>query len=603
MAEDKNNLKLIRKTVTVCAGASCTSNGCQEVVTALNAELEKRGLTEEIRVAESGCNGMCHVGPTIVVYPEGTFYQKMNPEKVVRLVEEHLIGGNPVEEFFYQKDPEKENVPLVTEIGFFEHQCVRALRNRGLIDPDQIDEYIARDGYKALGKALTEMEPGQIIEEVKTSGLRGRGGGGFPTGLKWSFAAMQENDTKYVLCNADEGDPGAFMDRSLLESDPHAILEGMAIAGRALGAKEGYIYVRAEYPLAIKRLHRAIDQAHEYGLLGKDIFGTGFDFDIQLYLGAGAFVCGEETALMNSIMGKRGMPRPRPPFPAVKGLWSKPTVLNNVETFANVPQIILNSGRWYASLGTEGSKGTKVFAVTGDIKNIGLVEVPMGTTLRTIIYDVAGGIKTKKRKLKAVQMGGPSGGCLPEELLDTPVDYESVTKTGAIMGSGGMVVMDEANCMVDMAKFFLEFTQDESCGKCPPCRVGTKIMLDLLQKICNGKGEDGDIELLQQLAYFIKSASLCGLGQTAPNPVLTTIKYFRDEYEAHIKERECPAHVCLNLLHFEVIEDKCKKCGLCKKACPSDAVIWEKKQMASIDINKCTKCRSCYGACPYMAIK
>ena len=602
MAEETGHTKAYRQHLLLCAGTSCVAGGCREVREALVEELKKHNLQDEIRVAETGCNGFCAAGPIMIVYPDGIFYQKLSPEEMPFLVEEHFLKGRPVEKLFYKKPAAKEKIPMMMEVGFFGHQVLRALRNRGLIDPDYIDEYIARDGYKGLAKALTEMEPDQIIEEVKTSGLRGRGGGGFPTGVKWGFCAAQNSEIKYVLCNADEGDPGAFMDRSILESDPHSILEGMAIAAKALGATQGYIYVRAEYPLAIERLHRAIDQAHDYGLLGEDIFETGFNFDIELYYGAGAFVCGEETALMNSIMGKRGMPRPRPPFPAIKGLWNKPTVLNNVETFANIPQIILNGGYWYASLGTEGSKGTKVFAVTGDVKNIGLVEVPMGTPLRTIIYDISDGIKGKKRKLKGVQIGGPSGGCLPAELMDTPVDYESVTKTGAIMGSGGMVVMDDTSCMVDMAKFFLEFTQDESCGKCPPCRIGTKVMLDLLQKICDGKGEEGDIELLEELAAYIKSASLCGLGQTAPNPVLTTIRYFRDEYEAHIREKECPSHVCVNLLHFEVIEDDCTKCGLCKKACPVDAVIWEKKHYARIDKEKCIKCRSCYTACKFMAI-
>jgi NADH-quinone oxidoreductase subunit F/NAD(P)H dehydrogenase (quinone)/NADP-reducing hydrogenase subunit HndC len=594
--------KVYRQHLLICAGTSCIAGGCRDVRVAIEEELAKHNLAAEVRLVETGCNGFCAVGPIMVVYPDGVFYQKLTPAIVPRLVSEHFLKGRPLTELFYQKPTTKEQIPMMQEIGFFGNQVLRALRNRGVIDPESIDEYIGRDGYKGLAKALTEMTPDQIIDEVKISGLRGRGGGGFPTGTKWAFCAAQKSDVKYVLCNADEGDPGAFMDRSVLEADPHAVLEGMAIAAKALGAHEGHIYVRAEYPLAIERLHKAIAQAHDYGLLGKNIFETGFDFDIGLYYGAGAFVCGEETALMNSIMGKRGMPRPRPPFPAVKGLWNKPTVLNNVETFANIPQIVLNGGKWYASLGTEGSKGTKVFAVTGDINNIGLVEVPMGTPLRKIIYDICDGIKGK-RALKAVQMGGPSGGCIPAELMDTPVDFESIVRTGAIMGSGGMVVMDETSCMVDMAKFFLEFTQDESCGKCPPCRIGTKIMLDVLQKICDGKGVPEDLPLLEELAYYIKSASLCGLGQTAPNPVLTTIRYFRHEYEAHIQQKECPSHVCVNLLHFEVMPELCKKCGRCKKACPVEAIAWEKKQVAVIDKEKCIKCRSCYSACPFMSIR
>ena len=591
-----------RTHVMICAGTSCVSGKALEVRDALIEELAKRDLQREVRVFTTGCQGFCAVGPIFIVYPEGIFYQKVAVEDIPELVEEHFLKGRPLKRLFYDKPSSREKVPMMNEIGFFSNQVLRALRNRGMIDPDDVEEYIARDGYQGLAKALTEMKPEDIIDEMKRSGLRGRGGGGFPAGLKWEFAAKARSDIKYVLCNADEGDPGAFMDRSILESDPHAILEGMAIAGRALGASQGYIYVRAEYPLAIERLHTAIGQAREMGLLGDDIFQTGFKFDIDLYYGAGAFVCGEETALINSIQGRRGMPRPRPPFPAHKGLWAKPTVLNNVETFANVPQIIFNGAEWYSSLGTETSKGTKVFALTGDVNNNGLVEVPMGTTLRTIVFDIGGGI-CKRRKFKAVQIGGPSGGCLPADLLDTPVDYESVTKTGAIMGSGGLVVMDETNCMVDMARYFLEFTQDESCGKCVPCRVGTKVMLDILNRICEGKGEEGDIELLEDLAETIRAGSLCGLGQTAPNPVLTTIRYFREEYEQHIRERECRAHSCPSLLKFRVIEDLCKKCGACQRACPADAIEWEKKQVARIDQEKCIECRSCYDACPFMAIE
>ena len=461
------------------------------------------------------------------------------------------------------------------DISFFGLQELRALRNRGIIDAEKIDDYIARSGYFAVARALMEMSAEQIISEIKESGLRGRGGAGFSTGMKWEFAAKARGDIKYALCNGDEGDPGAFMDRSILEADPHVVLEGMTIAAKAIGAHEGYIYVRAEYPLAVSRLRIAINQAREYGLLGKNILGSGFDFDVEIYQGAGAFVCGEETALMTSIEGKRGMPRPRPPFPAYQGLWKKPTILNNVETYANVPPIILNGAQWFNRLGTEGSKGTKVFAVTGAINNIGLVEVPMGTPLRTIIYDIGGGIPNR-RKLKAVQLGGPSGGCIPESLVDTPVDFESITKTGAIMGSGGMVVIDETSCMVNLAKFFLEFTQDESCGKCTPCRIGTKVMLDILKNICAGKGAEGDVETLEDLSVTIKNASLCGLGQTAPNPVLTTIRYFRDEYDAHIKDKICPAVSCTDLIKFEVVSDLCKKCGKCAKACPVLAITWEK---------------------------
>jgi len=592
----------VRSHVMICAGTSCVELGSLAVRDALEKELRKHGLDKEVRVFTSGCNGFCTVGPIMIVYPEGVFYQRVDVDDVPELVEEHFLKGRVYERLLYTKPAGQEKVPMLNEIGFFSKQVLRALRNRGLIDPDNIEEYIARDGYSGLAKALTEMSPLGIIKEVKNSGLRGRGGGGFPTGMKWEFAARAEGDIKYVLCNADEGDPGAFMDRSILESDPHAVLEGMAIAGRALGASQGYIYVRAEYPLAIQRLHTAIDQAREVGLLGDNIFDTDYCFDIDLYYGAGAFVCGEETALIHSIEGKRGMPRPRPPFPAHKGLWGKPTVLNNVETYANVGQIILNGAAWYASLGTETSKGTKVFALTGDVNNNGLVEVPMGTTLRTIVFDIGGGIR-KRRKFKAVQIGGPSGGCLPGDLLDTPVDYESVTRTGAIMGSGGLVVMDETNCMVDMARYFLEFTQDESCGKCTPCRVGTKVMLDVLDRICEGRGEEGDIALLEDLAETIRAGSLCGLGQTAPNPVLTTLRYFREEYEEHIREGRCRAHSCPALLKFRVIEDKCKKCGLCQRACPVDAVDWEKGQVAHIDLDKCIKCRSCYGACPFMAIE
>ncbi|MFH0775563.1 MAG: NADH-quinone oxidoreductase subunit NuoF [bacterium] len=591
-----------RANLLICAGTGCVASGSLKVKQALEEELKKQNLQDEIKIVLTGCNGFCAQGPLMVVYPEGIFYERLKPEIIPFLVTEHFLKGRPVKDLMYTPPAEKEAIPAMRDIPFFNLQVLRALRNRGLIDAEKIDEYIARDGYLGAAKALLEMTPEQIIQTVKESGLRGRGGAGFPTGLKWEFCAKAKGDVKYLLCNGDEGDPGAFMDRSVLEADPHAVLEGMVIGAKAIGAHQGYLYVRAEYPLAITRLEIAITQAKGYGLLGKNILNSGFDFDVEVYQGAGAFVCGEETGLMTSIEGKRGMPRPRPPFPAHKGLWQKPTVLNNVETFANIAQIILNGGQWYASLGTEKSKGTKVFALTGAINNIGLIEVPMGIPLRQIIYDIGGGIPNK-RKFKAVQMGGPSGGCIPESLIDTPVDYESITQTGAIMGSGGMVVMDETTCMVGIARFFLEFTQEESCGKCVPCRIGTKVMLDKLEAICAGRGQEGDIELLEDLAQDIKDASLCGLGQTAPNPVLTTIKYFRAEYEAHIKEKRCPAHSCLALLKFEVIPELCKMCGVCVKDCPVEAIKWEKKQVAVIDKEKCIKCKTCITSCKFMAIE
>ena len=540
-------MKVQRTHVMICAGTSCVSAGSMKFKEALEEELKKRGLEEEVKIATTGCNGFCAAGPIMIVHPGEIFYQKLLPENVERFVEEHVLKGRLVKELQYIEPETDKTIPRMKEIGFFSHQILIALKNRGLIDPEVIDEYIARDGYEGMVKALTEMTPEEIIEEMKKSGLRGRGGAGFPTGLKWQFCNQARGDVKYILCNADEGDPGAFMDRSILESDPHAVLEGMVIAAKAIGAHQGYIYVRAEYPLAIERLNVAIKQAKEYGLLGKDILGTGFDLEIDLYHGAGAFVCGEETALMRSIEGKRGTPRPRPPFPAHKGLWDRPSVLNNVETFANVPQIILRGAAWYSSLGTERSKGTKVFALAGDVQNIGLVEVPMGTKLSTIVNEIGGGMKSGK-KLKAVQLGGPSGGCVPVSLLDTPVDYESIQETGAIMGSGGMVCMDESSCMVDIAKFFLTFTAEESCGKCVPCRIGTKVMLNILTDICEGRGKEGDIERLEDLAKNIAATSLCGLGQTAPNPVLTTLKYFRDEYEQHIKYKRCPAKRCKKII-------------------------------------------------------
>ena len=585
----------------LCSGTGCQASRSIPFRDALQKELERQGLSEEIKIVETGCNGFCAVGPVMLVQPEGIFYQRLTPEVVSHLVEEHFLKGRPVQKLFYVEPASKKTIPKMNEIPFFANQMFWVMRNKGVIDPEVIDEYIARDGYFGAAKALRDMTPEQIVEEVKLSGLRGRGGAGFPTGLKWEFARKSAGDVKYVLCNADEGDPGAFMDRSVLESDPHAVLEGMIIAARAIAAHQGYIYARTEYPLAIKRLGIAIHQAREYGLLGKNILGTGFDFDVDIYQGAGAFVCGEETALMRSIEGKRGMPRPRPPFPALQGLWDKPTILNNVETLANISQIMLNGGRWYASVGTEGSKGTKVFALSGDVNNIGLVEVPMGTPLRKLIFDIGGGIPDKK-KFKAVQLGGPSGGCVPEQHLDIPVDYESIAKVGAIMGSGGVIVMDEDTCMVDMARFFMDFVQDESCGKCTPCREGTRRLLQILEKICEGRGEPADIDTLEELSAIIKDASLCGLGQTGPNPVLSTLRYFRDEYEAHIHEKRCPAKRCVALLKFEVDPEICTKCGLCSRACPVEAIAWKKKEVARIDREKCIKCMTCFEKCKFGAI-
>ncbi|MDM8517776.1 NADH-quinone oxidoreductase subunit NuoF [Desulfobacterales bacterium HSG16] len=591
----------IRIQIMLCSGTGCHSTGSLVLRKALDEEIEKQGLAEEVVVIETGCNGFCAVGPVMLVQPEGIFYQKVKVDDVPELVTEHFLKGRPVEKLFYKDPADKKRIPIMNDIPFFTHQMFRVMRNKGIIDPEVIDEYIGRDGYFAVAKALKEMAPEDIIETVKDSGIRGRGGAGFPAGLKWLFASKSESDVKYVLCNADEGDPGAFMDRSILETDPHAVLEGMIIAARAINASQGYIYARTEYPLAISRLTIAINAARKYGLLGKNILDTGFDFDIEIYEGAGAFVCGEETALMRSIEGKRGMPRPRPPFPANKGLWEKPTILNNVETLASIPQIILNGADWYADVGTETSKGTKVFALTGDINNIGLVEVPMGTPLKTIIYDIGGGIP-KKKKFKAVQLGGPSGGCVPAQYLDTPVDFEEIAKVGAIMGSGGAIVMDEDTCMVDMARFFMDFIQDESCGKCTPCREGTRRLLEILEKICEGRGEPEDIDTLEELSAMIKESSLCGLGQTAPNPVLSTLRYFRDEYMAHINEKKCPAKRCIPLLEFRVDENLCKKCGLCHKNCPADAIIWKKKTVAVIEKDKCIECMTCFDKCRFDAI-
>ena len=595
-------MNIYRAHVLVCGGTGCTSSGSVKIQEEFENQLKQRGLENEIKVVQTGCFGLCALGPVVIVYPEGSFYSMVTVDDVAEIVEEHLLKGRIVTRLLYDETVQNEGeIKSLNDVDFYKKQMRVVLRNCGVINPENIDEYIAVDGYRALGKVLTEMTPEQVIDLMKQSGLRGRGGGGFPTGVKWDFAAKQPKGQKYVGCNADEGDPGAFMDRSVLEGDPHVVIEAMAIAGYAIGSDQGYVYIRAEYPIAVGRLQKAIDQAREYGLLGKNIFGTDFNFDIEIRLGAGAFVCGEETALMTSIEGHRGEPRPRPPFPAVKGLWQKPTILNNVETYANIPQIILKGVDWFTSIGTEKSKGTKVFAVGGKIKNTGLVEIPMGTTLREIVEEIGGGIPNGK-KFKAAQTGGPSGGCIPASLMDIEIDYDSLISIGSMMGSGGLIVMDEDSCMVDIAKFFLEFTVDESCGKCTPCRIGTKRMYEILDKITKGKGTLEDIDRLEELAYAIKTSAMCGLGQTAPNPVFSTLRYFRDEYVAHVVDKKCPAGVCKALLSYAIDPEKCKGCSLCARNCPADAISGEIKHPFIIDNKACIKCGACMSKCKFNAI-
>jgi len=592
---------MYRSHVLVCGGTGCTSSHSAEIIEKLEQELKAKGLENEVKVIKTGCFGLCALGPVMIVYPEGCFYSEVKVEDVPEIVEEHLLKGRMVKRLLYEETVHQDDIKPLNETNFYKKQHRVALRNCGVIDPENIEEYIAMDGYQALAKCLTELTPDEVVQIVKDSGLRGRGGGGFPTGLKWSFTAKNTADQKYVVCNADEGDPGAFMDRSVLEGDPHCIVEAMTICGYATGATEGYVYVRAEYPIAVHRLDVAIKEAREAGLLGKNIFNSGFDFDLHIRLGAGAFVCGEETALMTSIEGNRGEPRPRPPYPAVKGLFGKPTTENNVETFANIPQIILHGAEFFNSMGTEKSSGTKVFALGGKINNTGLVEIPMGTTLREIIEDIGGGIPNGK-KFKAAQTGGPSGGCIPASLMDTPIDYDNLTAIGCMMGSGGLIVMDEDNCMVDIAKFFLDFTVDESCGKCTPCRIGTKRMRELLEKITDGKATLEDLDELETLAHYIKDNSLCGLGQTAPNPVLATLRFFKDEYIAHIVDKKCPAGVCKKLVSYSIEADKCKGCTACARKCPVGAISGAVKTAHTIDTSKCVKCGVCMDTCRFGAI-
>ena len=594
---------MYRSQVLICGGTGCTSSGSVKIAKRLQEEIDKNGLTDEVMVVRTGCFGLCALGPIMIVYPEGTFYSMVKEEDIAEIVSEHLLKGRIVTRLVYDETVAENEIKSLKETDFYKKQHRIALRNCGVINPECIDEYIGRNGYEALGKVLKTMTPDDVIQVILDSGLRGRGGGGFPTGKKWQLARnlVKDADQKYVCCNADEGDPGAFMDRSVLEGDPHVVIEAMAIAGYAIGATQGYIYIRAEYPIAVQRLQIAIDQAREYGLLGKNIFDSGFDFDLDIRLGAGAFVCGEETALMTSIEGNRGEPSPRPPFPAESGLFKKPTVLNNVETYANIPQIILNGADWFASMGTEKSKGTKVFALGGKIHNTGLVEVPMGTTLREVIYEIGGGIPNGKA-FKAAQTGGPSGGCIPAEHLDIPIDYDNLIAIGSMMGSGGLIVMDEDNCMVDIAKFFLQFTVDESCGKCTPCRIGTKRLYEMLEKITSGNATMEDLDKMEKLCYYIKNNSLCGLGQTAPNPVLSTLRYFKDEYIAHVKDKKCPAGVCQDLLTYKIIDLKCKGCTACARGCPVGAISGTVKQPHSIDTAKCIKCGACMAKCKFGAI-
>ncbi|HKM39894.1 MAG TPA: NADH-quinone oxidoreductase subunit NuoF [bacterium] len=594
-------MEIYRAHVLVCGGTGCTSGGSPRIKALLEEELAKNGLEKEVNLVVTGCHGLCEMGPLVIVYPEGTMYVHVQPDDVADIVEEHLLKGRIVERLLYKEPITAERVPQYRELPFYHKQKRTVLRNCGYINPEIIEEYIGRDGYSALGKALIEMTSDEVIQEVLDSGLRGRGGAGFPTGLKWGFCRKATGEPKYIVCNGDEGDPGAFMDRSILEGDPHRVLEGMAIGAYAIGASEAVIYVRAEYPLAVRRLHLAVKEAEEMGLLGDNILGTDFSLHIRIKEGAGAFVCGEETALMASIMGQRGMPWPRPPFPANSGLWGKPTNINNVETWANIPDILLRGADWFASMGTEKCKGTKVFALTGNVQNTGLLEVPMGITMREIIYDIGGGVPGG-RKFKAVQIGGPSGGCLPESQLDLPVDYESLTGAGAIMGSGGLVVMDDSNCIVDVARFFLNFTRAESCGKCTPCREGIMRMLEILDRISAGEGKMEDLDLLERTARIIQDTALCGLGQTAPNPILSTLRYFRDEYEAHIKEKRCPAGVCTALLTYYIKPDLCRGCTACTKVCPVGAITGERKEVHVIDPEKCIKCGACAERCPFDAI-